>query len=349
MQINKSLIIHPLKIAIATTISAYLGLLIDAGHMFYIMITVVFVLQTEIASSIKKSAERVFGTILGAPIGVGVVLLVGVQHEMPLLLISGISLIIVILMMKDNYAVAITFLTLALVVVYGLTEGSVFTETTKSRVLDTVYGTIIALLVSLAIFPSSLSRALKKDWADFLRSSALFFESNIQKCANQDNIDEISSIRKGYIDRCNTIVKKVQESAWELGLFGSSRINSHLRVRLLRVPTLLKDRAMEMSVISLKSIDMDEVARGSILELSVAVKTKFYECADGFESGKNIDVQVDELYTMLDKTIESLGGVIFKNKNSSGEELNKLMEISTFYEQVVGVIDTLKDISSRAP
>lgn len=348
MQINKSLIIHPLKIAIATSMSAYFGLISDAGHMFYIMITVVFVLQTEIGSSIKKSAQRVFGTILGAPIGVGAVLLIGTQHEMTLLLISAISLVIVVLMMKNNYAVAITFLTLALVIVYGVTEGAVFTETTKSRVIDTLYGTAIAIVVSLAIFPSSLSRSLRKDWSDFLRSSAIFFQNNIKKCANQDDLNQLDSLRAEYIGKCNKIIKNANESAWELGLFGSSKINSRLRVRLTRVPTLLKDRAVEMSVVRLKSIDMDEVAKESILELSSAIEMKFNECADSFESGSKVEIDLYELDVRLEKTLEILGGTIFK-EGDSGKELDKLMEISIFYEQIVGIIDTLKDINSRVP
>jgi uncharacterized membrane protein YccC len=129
-----------------TAVFEYLGL----PHGYWLPFTIVVVLQPDYGSTRQRASERVLGTIAGSLVASGLLYL-----ELPvavLLAAVGVGVFFFAFFLKRNYAVAIFFVSIFIVLVTEAHE-AVTLAFTIERVLITLAGGALALLAAFIFWP----------------------------------------------------------------------------------------------------------------------------------------------------------------------------------------------------
>ncbi len=145
-QIDPVLLRYSLRMAVLTmaAVLLYRGLEITRGY--WIVFTIVVVLQPDYGSTRKRAAERIFGTLAGAVLGSALLWI-----RLPVFAIDGLAWAMAFgfaWFLKRRYDIAVFFVTLMLVLVMGITA-PVHLDFTLTRLLCTLAGGGVALLAAL--------------------------------------------------------------------------------------------------------------------------------------------------------------------------------------------------------
>lgn len=129
--------------AAAVTIAYTVGIAYFAAHPFWAAVATLLIIRPAFDQTFVYAIERSLGTLLGA--AVGIFLLENVSGQV---LQIGLSLLIVFVLgtvMSVNYALFITFLTLAMVWIAGLSGNDPFVFS-QHRVLETMIGMTLGMI-----------------------------------------------------------------------------------------------------------------------------------------------------------------------------------------------------------
>lgn len=349
-KITKSLLIHSTRVTVAAIIAALAGIHLNAGHMYWLMFTVVLVLQGELGSSIKRSFERIGGTLVGAPIGIALVILIGTSGMEITGILLAFVLIVVVLMMKKSYGIAVVFITIAVLLGYSLLGTPSITGTAAQRIFDTSIGTVIAVAVSIIIFPNSLNVIVISEWRDFLKQSGDMYERLMEEFVNNRQMPTSMPERQKYIKSAETLIKHANESAWELGILGANSVQKDLRNTMVRTPMLLINRYLEMSTLPCNSIVINENIKTSLLKIGERFKTAFYTFAQHIDKKQEVPpVDVESLRTQLDDEIYTIVSELKTLIPDREKRWDEIVKLSAFYEQSLGVLEVLQNIKDGSP
>ncbi|MEY4504042.1 MAG: hypothetical protein RL154_334 [Pseudomonadota bacterium] len=328
--INKSVLIHCVRLSIATFVAAIFGKIFNVGHMYWLMFTVVLVIQGEIGSSIKRSAQRFIGTLIGAPIGLIIIALVGSYHVALLAIVAVALFILMLLFAPKAYGVAAIFITAAVMVVYAITGDTQMTQTAISRIFDTSLGTVIAIVVSLTIFPVSLDKVIENDWSKFLRLSGDAYVNITHAFVDIDE-QRYSIDKLHYFDSANGLIKKISEYSWEPTLlWGAKKDNREL---IINTTMQLLNKYVELSALINSDVALDEDVKNRLIALSLKVKNAFYELADKKPQSENLsEAFAKELNFALEQT---------KKTEDKKIQWRQIVKTSAFFELSQGVIETI--------
>lgn len=142
---------YALRSAIAATIGIFISKWFHIDHGYWIPFSVMIVIQPYFGATYKKALDRIVGTLLGGIAG-------GLLLHLPTgLYLNEVIIFITFLMMvyyvKKNYAVAVFFVTLNLVLLFHL-EASFSNPLLITRALCTVGGSLLAVASGWALFPT---------------------------------------------------------------------------------------------------------------------------------------------------------------------------------------------------
>ena len=147
------------RVAVAVLVAAIVGLLLGEDRAYWIVLTVVTVLQTSVRRRMSaiRAGQRLVGTLIG--LGVFALLAQLPLTALSLLLIIFALQIVIELVIARNYGLALIFITpLALLVATQSDPGDVG-AVVGERIVDTVVGAAIAVMVILVEHASVLRRA----------------------------------------------------------------------------------------------------------------------------------------------------------------------------------------------
>lgn len=339
--LSRDLLIHSTRLALSALLATIIGLYWNLGHMYWLMFTVVLVLQGEIGSSIKRSFERLSGTLIGAPLGIAVVAAIGAYHIGILSALLALMFIAIVFLMQKHYAFAVILITAAIVIAYGISGDTELSYTAFSRVFDTFLGTIIALAVSITVFPRSINKALLREWIAFLRGSGDMYELIVGAMREKGADSKEWDSRKKYIDSAASILKKAEESVWESGIIGSGRVQKELRENMVRSSMLLVNRYIEMGSLAYDGIRLDEALKDSLELYGSGVKEAFYALAESYENGELPSINIEPFKKELENELEKMLKVI-ENISDKEERRRVLVKIAVFYEQTLGVLEAIE-------
>lgn len=330
--INKSTLIHSLRLCVATSIAAIFGDFFNAGHMYWIMFTVVLVIQNEIGSSIKRSSERFFGTLIGAPLGLIIILTIGEYNHIALEIAAVIFAILMVIVAPKAYGIAALFLTAAIMIVYVLTGNLNIAETAINRISDTLLGTLIAIFVSMVVFPVSLSKIINDEFKKFLRLSGDAYQnitdSFCDETKNRFNMEKIN-----FFDTSNRIIKEINEAGWEPAIiFSSNSCNEHFIANTI---IELSNKFIEMSGLLNKEVKINDNTKQKIGTLANEIKTSFYNLAEGKTlSGDIKALLVDTQNNIMQNCKDEL-------------DWNQIVKISAFFELTQDLVEIVISINSQ--
>jgi uncharacterized membrane protein YccC len=150
--------IHALKLGLALLIAVTINAIWAPPHFIWSMVTIVVIMMSlpQVGGAIEKSLQRAIGTCLGSAYGVMLVATIDSYWLIMSLLILAVSLICFISAGRYSYAYLVAGFTIIIVV------GDANHDTSEAlwRTANILSGCVIAILVSLFIFPI---RA-KQDW-----------------------------------------------------------------------------------------------------------------------------------------------------------------------------------------
>lgn len=151
LSLDSTLFRHALRFAIAIVLAYLLGFLLDIQNTYWILLTIVVIMRPSYGLTKERSKDRIIGTLIGAAVAVGIVLLT--QNVVVYSVLAIVSLILAFALIQQNYKSAAALITISIVFVYSLINPNAF-EVIQYRVIDTIIGCAIAVLANYLLFPS---------------------------------------------------------------------------------------------------------------------------------------------------------------------------------------------------
>ncbi|SHI68217.1 TIGR01666 family membrane protein [Hymenobacter daecheongensis DSM 21074] len=146
-------------------------------HGYWILMTITYMLKPAFSLTKQRNYQRVLGTVVGAAIGVGVLLFLPDTRAQLALLV--VLMVVAYSFQRINYIVTVIALTPYLLIVFSFL-GMGYLDVVGERVLDTLIGCVIAFAAGYLLFP----RWEKDQLRDFMRAVLAANGSYLQKLAD---------------------------------------------------------------------------------------------------------------------------------------------------------------------
>lgn len=141
---------YALRVGVGLAFSVFLFKFLKIDHGHWIALTLLIVIQPYYGATRKKGIERIVGTVAGIVVG-GVILLLPIGHQGFVISLIFISFFVAYFL-RNNYKVGVFFVTIMMVVVMQLSKTGSW-ELIGWRVLSTVIGATLAIVISAAFWP----------------------------------------------------------------------------------------------------------------------------------------------------------------------------------------------------
>ncbi|ASN03900.1 FUSC family protein [Virgibacillus necropolis] len=154
---------------VAGIISIIVGGFISPNRPYWVILTAFVVLlgTQSVGRTYKKGFERSLGSIIGAVLGFGLAKLISGHSAIELTLLF-IVVFLAFYMVTVSYTIMSMFITMLLAFMYDLLLGGITIQLIGARVMDTIAGALIALLVSSVIFPKKTTDKVADTFGEFL-------------------------------------------------------------------------------------------------------------------------------------------------------------------------------------
>jgi len=160
---------HALRLALASAIAVLLGKALEISHLFWVLLTLPLVLPGQAGDSLRLSAKRLAGTMIGALGALGLALAVGAADRLWLLPVLPILMIVIPLYMPVMPILGASLVTMMVVLGFAILTGQP-AQAASARVVDTLLAVAIAVAVTLLVVPqrasSAVDTALPQLWRD---------------------------------------------------------------------------------------------------------------------------------------------------------------------------------------
>jgi uncharacterized membrane protein (TIGR01666 family) len=170
---SSSIFRHSLRVAIVMLIGFLVAKSLDFAHSYWILLTILVISKPGFTLTKQRNYQRLIGTIVGAFIGMGI--LVYVKDKDVLFVILLFCMIGSYSFQRKNYVVSVLFMTPYILVLFDfLGMGSL--SIARERIYDTLIGSGIAVLASYSLFPNWEHEKLKEAMVDIIKANMNYFE-----------------------------------------------------------------------------------------------------------------------------------------------------------------------------
>lgn len=150
---------HSLRLTIAIVFAYLLGFIFDIQNTYWILLTVIVIMRPSYGLTKERSKDRIIGTLIGAAVAVGIVLIT--QNVVIYGILALVSLIFAFALIQQNYKFAAALITISIIFVYSFINPDAF-EVIQYRVIDTIIGSTIAVAANYILLPSWEAYNLKQ-------------------------------------------------------------------------------------------------------------------------------------------------------------------------------------------
>ena len=207
--------LRTLKTGLVVTLSVIIAKLIGLEYPFFVVMTAIISMDKTTISSLKMGRNRVFGTFLGAIIGIG---LSYIDRGNPFLLGLG-AIILIQICNKLKLQGAIT--------IGGIVMTAIMVHTDKTpmyygfhRTLDTLVGASISFVVNMTVFPYSRMKSIDQTIFFFINTlDSIINTARHEKYICIDDLKDELAYIKNEINLCHNefvFSKKKKERLKEL-------------------------------------------------------------------------------------------------------------------------------------
>jgi uncharacterized membrane protein YccC len=166
LQPNALLLKHSQRVTIVASAGLGLYYLFELPRGYWIVLTIVVLLQPDFSTTKEKTQDRLLGTMAGVILGT--VLLIYHLHFTLLMLAIGVCAFFFIYLQSKNYKLSVVFVTIKLVAMLEIAE-AIGWQIAAYRLLATLIGGMLAILAAYTLwprwesmqFPARMAKALK--------------------------------------------------------------------------------------------------------------------------------------------------------------------------------------------
>lgn len=181
LSFSSTLFRHSLRFTVAIIFAFVLGTLLDIKNSYWILLSIIVIMRPNYGLTKERSKDRTIGTLIGATVAIGIVLLT--QNVVVYAVLAILSLIFAFSLIQQNYKWGAALITLNIVFVYSLMHPDAF-QVIQYRVIDTLIGASIAVVANYVLWPSwealnlkkVLVNALSKNRSYLLATQALYHD-----------------------------------------------------------------------------------------------------------------------------------------------------------------------------
>ncbi|MFA7275137.1 MAG: FUSC family membrane protein [Crocinitomicaceae bacterium] len=179
---------HSLRFTVAMLFAFVLGMYLDIQNAYWILLSIVVIMRPNYGLTKERTKDRIIGTLIGATVAIGIVLLT--QNVIIYGVLAIISLTLAFALLQQNYKSAAAFITINIIFIYSLMNPNAF-EVIQYRVIDTVIGATIAIVANYLLWPrweiynlkDVLLNALKKNKNYLLATHDLYHDKTQKQLA----------------------------------------------------------------------------------------------------------------------------------------------------------------------
>jgi len=167
---------HSLRLGVVTMIGFGAGILFSVQNPYWILLTLIVIMRPTFGLTKTRSRQRTIGTLIGAVLAVGIVLIT--QNTTIYAILAIVSLVIAFSMIQRNFKAAATFVTLFVVFIYALLQPDIF-SVIQYRVLDTIIGAGLATLGNLLLWPAWEVQGIQNTLLETIKAHRVYLEEII--------------------------------------------------------------------------------------------------------------------------------------------------------------------------
>jgi uncharacterized membrane protein YccC len=289
---------HSLRLSLTVLVGFGIGIVFSVQNAYWILLTIIVIMRPGYALTQQRSKNRLYGTLIGAGIALGIVYIT--QNPYLYGVLAVITFILAFGLVQKNYKSSAIFITLNIVFVYALLKSDA-SGAIQYRVLDTLTGAGLASLANYLFWPS---------W-QFLHMNE-FILKTIQ--ANQQYLKEIEN----YYHH-----KKIQDPAYKL-----SRKNAFLAIGNLNAAFQRMAQEPKSRQKNLGKIYEVVVLNHTFLSLAASLGT-YIRHHTTTEASHHFDIYINSIRNNLEAAYKSLSlGVV---SDTPGRE--ELTEAQKYLEE----------------
>lgn len=165
---------HSLRLAVTVMLGYGIGLFFDLQNPYWIILTIIVIMRPSYGLTKTRSKDRIIGTLIGAVLASGLVLLI--HHPYVYGALGVFSLVIAFSMVQKNYKASATFITLSVIFIYAILEPDVL-KVIQYRVIDTIIGAALSYLTMRWLWPAWSFMEIGDTIKDSLKANTAFFKS----------------------------------------------------------------------------------------------------------------------------------------------------------------------------
>jgi uncharacterized membrane protein YccC len=171
LSLDSSMFRHSLRLAITILFAYLLGTVLNIQNTYWILLTIIVIMRPSYGLTKGRSKDRIIGTLIGAVVAVGIVLIT--QNVVVYSILAIVSLIFAFALIQQNYKSAAALITISIIFVYSFINPNAF-EVIQYRVIDTVIGSTIAVIANYLLLPTWESNNIKKVLLNAVKSNKVY-------------------------------------------------------------------------------------------------------------------------------------------------------------------------------
>lgn len=150
---------YPIRIGVCMGTAEAIGIGLDQERSYWISLTVAIVLHRYLSTALARTFQRGIGTVAGVLLGS--LLLLGSLHQAAIVMIAGCLAALRPIFKNRNYMIYSMLMTPLMVVMFSV-DGIVTKDMLFDRLLDTIIGCIISLVLGYIIWPNKKNMERKR-------------------------------------------------------------------------------------------------------------------------------------------------------------------------------------------
>ncbi|RZK48085.1 MAG: FUSC family protein [Pedobacter sp.] len=170
---KSSIFRHSIRVSIVMLIGYIVAKSLSFEHSYWILLTILVISKPGFTLTKQRNYQRLIGTILGAFLGMGV--LVYIQDRNALFAILLFCMIGSYSFQRKNYVISVFFMTPYVLVLFDFL-GMGGLSIARERIYDTLIGSGIALLASYSLFPNWEHEKLKEGMQEIIKANLNYFK-----------------------------------------------------------------------------------------------------------------------------------------------------------------------------
>jgi uncharacterized membrane protein (TIGR01666 family) len=174
LNLRSNIFRHSLRVSIAMLAGYLLSLYFPIGHSYWILLTIIVILKPAYSLTRQRNFERLAGTIAGAAIGA--LILYFIKDKTLLLSFMAVCMFITFSLVRIQYLASVLFMTIYLLIAFYFLQKTDFSRVVTDRVVDTLIGSVIALISNFVIPPLWEHEQLKKLLYEAFKSTAAYYK-----------------------------------------------------------------------------------------------------------------------------------------------------------------------------